>query len=130
MNNNDYKYIKEYKINSNKDAILVIYKDVNITMYNSLFNVLNRLLENNVKNIIIYFYQMEKYPSVAKHICRLSEIFAKAFRIMIPTIAGLTTIQVQNVNNANTSLCVREGVCHHALTECLNVLHINLLLMI
>ena len=55
MNNNDYKYIKEYKINSNKDAILIIYKDVNITMYNSLFNVLNRLLENNVKNIIIYF---------------------------------------------------------------------------
>ncbi|WP_028330127.1 hypothetical protein [Brachyspira alvinipulli] len=55
MNNKDYKYIKEYKINSNKDAILVIYKDVNITMYNSLFNILNRLLENNVKNIIIYF---------------------------------------------------------------------------
>ncbi|WP_297203320.1 hypothetical protein [uncultured Brachyspira sp.] len=55
MNNKDYKYIKEYKLNSNKDAILVIYKDINITMYNSLYNILNKLLENDIKNIIIYF---------------------------------------------------------------------------
>ena len=53
--------IKEYYINNDKNIILVIEKDINATVYNELYNILNRLLENYVKNIIIHFRNNTKY---------------------------------------------------------------------
>ena len=52
MKNN---YIKEYCIKNNKNIILIIEKDINKKMYNELYNILNKLLENGAKNIL---YQM------------------------------------------------------------------------
>ncbi len=53
--------IKEYYINNDKNIILIIEKDINATVYNELYNILNRLLENYVKNIIIHFRNNTKY---------------------------------------------------------------------
>ena len=35
--------IKEYYINNDKNIILIIEKDINASVYNELYNVLNRL---------------------------------------------------------------------------------------
>ncbi len=53
--------IKEYYINNNQNIILVIDKDINSNIYNELYNILNRLLENYAKNIIIHFRNNTKY---------------------------------------------------------------------
>lgn len=58
MKNN---YIKEYYIKNDKNIILIIEKDINKKMYNELYNILNKLLENGAKNIIIYFRNSIKY---------------------------------------------------------------------
>ena len=53
--------IKEYYINNDKNIILIIEKDINASIYNELYNILNRLLENYAKNIIIHFRNSTKY---------------------------------------------------------------------
>ncbi|WP_041177563.1 STAS domain-containing protein [Brachyspira intermedia] len=53
--------IKEYYINNDKNIILIIEKDINASIYNELYNILNRLLENHAKNIIIHFRINIKY---------------------------------------------------------------------
>lgn len=58
MKNN---YIREYIINNNKNTILIIEKDINAQVHNELYNIINRLLENGAKNIIIHFRINIKY---------------------------------------------------------------------
>lgn len=53
--------IREYYINNHENIILVIEKDINKVMYNDLYNILNRVLENYAKNIIIHFRNSTKY---------------------------------------------------------------------
>ncbi|EKV57748.1 hypothetical protein [Brachyspira hampsonii] len=53
--------IKEYYINNDKNIILIIEKDINLSIYNELYSILNRLLENYTKNIIIHFVHNTKY---------------------------------------------------------------------
>lgn len=61
MKNNYNKYIEEYIFKNDKNIILIIKKDINTNIYNDLYNILNRLLENGAKNIIIYFKNNIKY---------------------------------------------------------------------
>ncbi|WP_300369744.1 hypothetical protein [Brachyspira sp.] len=51
--------IREYYVN--KNIILVIERDVNLSIYDELYNIFNRLLENYAKNIIIHFRNNTKY---------------------------------------------------------------------
>lgn len=53
--------IKEYYINNDRNIILIIEKDINKSIYYELYNIVNRLLENHAKNIIIHFRNNTKY---------------------------------------------------------------------
>ena len=61
MKNNYNNHIEEYILKNEHNIVLVIKKNININIYNDLYNILNRLLENEARNIIIYFRNNIKY---------------------------------------------------------------------